>query len=98
VLAVTVEDVRNTALLVLAGAGALALLFAWVMKTIVSKLLSIVVLGALAAVVWSQRADVQACADRVGATLAAGAVDDTTCTFFGHEVTVEAPRNAIDVT
>ena len=42
-------------------------------------------------VVWTQRVDVGECADRVGATLAAGAVDDTTCTFFGQDVTVSSP-------
>ena len=31
------------------------------------------------------------CADRVGATLHVGAVDDTTCTFLGRDVTVTAP-------
>ncbi|MET0324933.1 MAG: hypothetical protein ABW219_06900, partial [Ilumatobacteraceae bacterium] len=60
-------------------------------KTIVAKLLTVAVLALLALVVWTQRVDVGECADRVGVTLAAGAVDDTTCTFFGQDVTVSSP-------
>ena len=64
---------------------------AWVVRTVTSKLLALAVVAAVAVVVWSQRAALQDCADRVGATLAAGSVDDTTCAFFGREVTVTSP-------
>lgn len=87
----SLEEVRNVAIVVVAGAAVLAVLVAWVVKAVASKLLSLLLVGVLAAVVWTQRTSVQDCADRVGTTLADGAVDDTTCTFFGREVSVTAP-------
>lgn len=91
VLALSFETARDSALAIVAGAVVLAVVLAAVAKAVVSKLMALVVLAAVAVVVWSQRAAVQDCADRVGATLSAGAVDDTTCTFFGREVTVASP-------
>jgi hypothetical protein len=57
----------------------------------VSKLVVIAVLLGAAAVIWQQRGSVEHCAGRVETTLAAGAEDDTTCTFFGRDVTVTSP-------
>jgi hypothetical protein len=91
VVGLELETVRNVALIAIAAAVVLALAGAWILKAIVGKVVSIVVLGVLAVAVWSQRESVQDCADRVGATLEAGAVDDTTCTFFGRDVTVTSP-------
>ncbi len=48
----------------------------------------------MAAVAWGQRVSLSDCADRVGETLTAGAVDDTTCTFLGRDVTINSPRDA----
>ena len=90
-LALTFETARNVGLAILAGAVIVAIVIAWVVKAIVSKVLALVVLAAIAVAVWSQRESVEDCADRVGATLSAGAVDDTTCTFFGRQVTVGSP-------
>jgi len=92
VLALTFETARDSGLAIAAGAVVIAVVLAWLINTIVAKLLAVAVLALLALVVWTQRVDVAACADRVGATLAAGAVDDTTCTFFGRDVTVSSPR------
>ena len=85
------DTVRNGALIAIAVVIVLALLAAWIVKAVLGKLVVIGLLGALAAVVWSQRTSLVECADRVGATLQAGAVDDTTCTFLGRDVTVPAP-------
>lgn len=82
---------RDIALAIVAGAIVLAVVSAIVMKAIVTKLLTIGVLVGLALVVWFQRGSLQDCADRVGQTLAAGATDSTTCTFFGRDVTVDSP-------
>jgi hypothetical protein len=87
----TLETARNAGLAILAGAVAAAIVIAWVVKAIVSKLLALAVMAGVVIAVWSQRESLQECADRVGATLAAGAVDDTTCTFFGRDVTVGSP-------
>lgn len=85
------EAVRNGALIAVAVVVVLVVAAAWIVKAIVGKLVVIALLGALAAVVWSQREALVECADRVGATLHPGAVDDTTCTFLGRDVTVTAP-------
>lgn len=91
--AVTLDSAKNAALIVTLTALGLALLAAWLMKAIVSKVLAVAVLAVLAGVVWTQRTSLDDCAGRVRDTLAAGAVDDTTCTFFGRDVTVGAPRS-----
>jgi protein-S-isoprenylcysteine O-methyltransferase Ste14 len=91
VFGLDLDTVRNVALAVVVVTGLLAVATAFVVKAIVGKLVSILVLGGLAVVVWSQRQSLQDCADRVGATLGAGAVDDTTCTFFGRDVKISSP-------
>jgi protein-S-isoprenylcysteine O-methyltransferase Ste14 len=91
VFALDLETVRNVALLIVVVVVVLAVVGAFIVKAIIGKIVSIVVFGGLAVLVWSQRQSLQDCADRVGDTLAAGAVDDTTCTFFGRDVTVSSP-------
>jgi hypothetical protein len=91
VLGVDFDVVRDISLAVLAGAVVIAVVLAWLAKTLVTKLLALAVFAVLGALVWWQRADVQSCADEVIGTLAAGEVDDSTCRFFGHDVTVSAP-------
>ena len=88
------ETAKDTSLYTVAGAVLLALVAVWLVKQVVTKVLSVVVLLAIAALVWSQRAELTDCADTVRQTVAAGAVDDTTCTFFGQDITVPG-RNTI---
>ncbi len=91
VLGVEFDTIRDVALAIVVGAIVLAVVFAIAIKAIVSKLVVIGVLVVLAAVVWQQRGSVEDCAGKVRATLGAGATDDTTCTFFGRDVTVSSP-------
>jgi hypothetical protein len=86
-----VETVRNVAVAVVAVAIVLAVVVAWLVRAIVSKLVVVGVLALLVAVVWQQRTAVQDCAERVSQTLAAGVQDVATCTFFGRDVTVASP-------
>ena len=83
VVALTFEAARDVGLAILAGAVVAAIVLAWLVKTIVAKLLTLAVLAAVAVAAGRSASRSQDCADRVGATLSAGAVDDTTCTFFG---------------
>ena len=87
-LALELEAVRDVSVAIVGGAAVVALVLAWLAKAVVSKLLAVAALAVLGAVVWWQRADVQSCADQVVDTLSAAAVDDTTCQFFGRDVTV----------
>jgi hypothetical protein len=91
VLGVDFDTIRDAALAIAVGAIVLAVVFALVIKAIVSKLIAVGVLLVLAAVVWQQRGSVEDCAGTVRRTLVGDATDDTTCTFFGRDVTVSSP-------
>ena len=85
--------VRDVALAVVVGAVVLAVIAASIIKVVVSKLAVVAALLIVAAVVWQQRGAVVDCADGVGRTLSEGTETDTTCTFFGRDVTVASPRD-----
>ncbi|MEL6891187.1 MAG: hypothetical protein AAFP84_06305 [Actinomycetota bacterium] len=69
---------------------------AWVMKTIVQKLVVAGLLAVLAFAVWSQRTSLQDCADKVKQNIALDGTNptflDTDCSFFGTTVTISDPR------
>jgi hypothetical protein len=83
--------VRDVALAIAVAAVVLAVVAALIVKMVVSKLVVVGLLLVVAAVVWQQRGAVVDCADSVRQTLSQGASDDTTCTFFGRDVTVASP-------
>ena len=66
---------------------ALAIASAWLMKSVAQKVAVALVLGLLAVLVWTQRASLDDCANRVKADRAA-APADTTCTFLGQDITI----------
>lgn len=88
VSAFDLDTAKNTALFTVAGAVLLALVAVWLVKQVVTKVLTVVVLLAIAALVWSQRAELTDCADEVQVTMASGLAPDTTCMFFGQTITV----------
>jgi hypothetical protein len=90
-LALTLGQAKNIALaaVVVLALGAVA--SAWVMKTIMQKLALVLILGLLAVLAWTQRSSVDECADKVRAGGLQGV--DTTCSFFGREVTVDTTRS-----
>ena len=67
VLALTLDQAKTIAVVVAAVLVALALLSAWIMKTIVQKVALVVILGLLAFAVWTQRTSLDECADKVRA-------------------------------
>ncbi len=70
-----------------------ALLSAWVMKEVMQKVALVVIFGLLALLVWTQRASLQDCADRVREQADVGVRDiDTTCTFLGTDITISTTR------
>jgi protein-S-isoprenylcysteine O-methyltransferase Ste14 len=88
-LALTVTDARNIATAVIAALVLTMATMAWLIKSLAMKLVTIAVLAGLALAVWSQRMALQDCADRIEARAAQDALgEETTCTFFGQEVTV----------
>ncbi len=92
IYAIAVDTAKNVALGVAIGAVVLAVLSAVLIKAVVSKLIAIGLLLVIAVAVWSQRTSMDDCADRVRDQLASGSADDTTCSFFGRDVTVPSPR------
>ena len=106
-IAITLDTAKNIAIVVaiIFIGGAIASL--WLMKTIVQKLAVMAVLGLLAFAIWSQRTALQDCADKVQDNFElAGKVQDnfelagtdvlltdSTCSFFGIEVTISDPRD-----
>jgi uncharacterized membrane protein YfcA len=96
VLALTLESAKQLAIAVVVIFGFGALLAAWIMKTIVQKVVTVFVLALLAFAVFTQRTSLQDCADkvqgnfdRVGTNVT---VTDTDCSFFGMTITVQDPR------
>ena len=82
------DTARNASVWTVAGAILLALVAVWVVKNVVSKVLTVVILLAIAGLVWSQRTELNDCADNVQATIDQNLSTSTTCTFFGRDVTM----------
>jgi hypothetical protein len=62
-----------------------------VISSIVGKVISAAVFVAIALGGYSQRAQISECVDKVKSQATATASVDTTCTFFGQDVTVKVP-------
>lgn len=95
-LALTLESAKTIAIAVVVIFVVGAFLAAWIMKTIVQKVVTVFVLALLAFAVATQRTSLQDCADkvqgnfnRVGTNVT---VTDTDCSFFGITITVKDPR------
>jgi hypothetical protein len=97
VLAITLSEAKNIAigLVVIFILGAIGA--AWIMKTIMQKVAVALVLAILAFAVWTQRASLQDCADKVTDAYEFDGVNptiiDTDCSFFGTTITISDPRN-----
>ncbi len=95
--AMTVETAKTIAIVVVLVLVLLAVVMARVMASITQKVISVVVLVALAALVWSQRTSIADCADALKeqaetASATQGLPDSTSCTFFGYELEVTLPE------
>lgn len=95
IFAATDADTLKNLALGLSGASLLvAIILMKVISSIVGKVISTAVFVALALAGYSQRAEISDCADKVKAQATASASIDTTCTFFGQDVTVKVPLPA----
>lgn len=92
-LALTLGQAKAIAVAVVVVLVLAAISWAWLMKTLVQKLVGVLVLAALAGVVWLQRDSLQDCADKVRASAdVAGRSVDAACSFFGRDITISARR------
>jgi len=92
----TLGEATTIAAVVVVVLVVLAVVAAWVMKEVMQKVVVVVILGLLALLVWTQRASLQECADKVRA--AGTAINDpdvdTTCTFFGRDIEITTSRSS----
>jgi hypothetical protein len=89
--ALTLGQAKTIAVLVVIVLIALAIASAWIMKEVAQKVALVVILGLLALLVWTQRASLQECSEKVKA---AGASFndpdvDTTCSFLGRDIQIK---------
>lgn len=83
-LALDVTAMKQVAVAIVVVLAVGALVAAAIIRSIITKLLMVVVLAGLALTVWSQRSNLESCANRVRSS----ASTDVTCSFFGVEVDV----------
>jgi membrane protein implicated in regulation of membrane protease activity len=89
VLALTLEQAKTIAILIVVALVAIAIGAAWLMKTVAQKVALVAIIGLLAVLVWSQRTSLDECADKVRE---GGVRVDTTCSFFGRDINISANR------
>lgn len=96
-LAVTLDQAKNIAIVVTTALVVAAVASFWIMKSLVQKLVVFALLGLLAFAVWTQRGALQACADKVRDNYQRAGTEvtvaDTECKFFGVSITIADPRD-----
>lgn len=97
VLALDLDAAKNIAIALAAVFAIGSVVSAWIMKTIIQKVATALVLAVLAFAVWSQRTSLQDCADKVKDAYERNGTSvsfiDTDCSFFGATITISDPRN-----
>ena len=92
-LAITTDSMRTTALVAILIVVVLAVVSFLVIKTIVAKVMTLVIGIVLTWGLASQRSAISDCVDRVKAdSLSVGAAAKTECSFFGIKVTVPSDK------
>jgi hypothetical protein len=91
VLALTLNQAKGAALVVVILLVLGAVASAWLMKTLVQKVVVALILVLVALLVWTQRASLDECADKVRTV---GFRGETTCTFLGNDINISAPKSS----
>lgn len=87
--ALSLQSAKTIGIVVLIAFIAFAVISAWVIKNVTMKIISILLLLGLGLGAWTQRSNLQDCADRAKAKVDAGIDEGSiTCEFFGTEVSV----------
>ena len=87
-IALTLESAKTIAIVVVVVFVVLSVISAVLIKTIVTKLIVVVLMAGFALGVWTQRTSLQDCADRARAKAEALDVSALTCKFFGTDIEV----------
>ena len=83
--ALSLESAKTIAIVVAIAFVAFAVISAWVIKNVTMKIITILLLVGLGLGVWTQRSNLQDCADRAKAAVTKGSIS---CAFFGSKVSV----------
>lgn len=89
--AMTVESAKNIGIIVAMALIVLMVLMAWLIKSVATKLICVVIVGGLAFGVWTQRSSLQDCERKVSDRGVLGAQTAVTCSFLGSDIKVPAP-------
>ncbi|MEO5723145.1 MAG: hypothetical protein ABIQ39_10340 [Ilumatobacteraceae bacterium] len=87
-LSLTVDTVKNAAIVVVVVLAVLAIVAASLIRKVVAKLIVVALVVIIGVAVWSQRSSLQNCATRAKDRAALGDKASVVCSFFGQSVTV----------
>lgn len=87
-LALDLDAAKRIGVLLVATFVILAILFSIVVKKTTAKLVWVLLMCGLALGAWTQRNELQDCAERIQGKVAVGDFSETTCSFFGTDVTI----------
>jgi hypothetical protein len=87
-LAITADSAKNIAIIAIGVLVAGSVVMAWLVKSLVMKLISVGLMVGLAFAIWTQRAELEDCVQKIQDRVDAGQTAEATCTIFGQDVTV----------
>lgn len=93
VMAISVEGAKNLAIVITIALVVMSIVSAMVIKNITTKIVTVVVMAGFALGVWTQRSELQDCAQRVKDKAQVNDTSPTSCTFFG--VGVDVPKVSV---
>jgi hypothetical protein len=94
-MALTTKSVLPLSALVAVALLVLGLAIAFVIKAVLMKVLGLVITVVLALALWSQRAELNNCADKITAGVQdVSQREDVTCRFFGRDIEVPMPSGS----
>lgn len=94
IFALNADTAKSASWLAIGGSFVLLLLVLKFAKSVITKLLLIILLAAIGVLAFSQREVLTVCINEVKAQAEAGVAIDTTCEFFGRRVTISLPTGS----
>lgn len=85
------DTLKNMALGLSGVSLLIAIILMKVISSVVGKIVSAAIFVAIALLGYSQRSEITNCVDKVTTQASTTASVDTTCTFFGQDITVKVP-------
>ena len=89
-IAMTLDSAKNIGIAVAVGLVAVMVAMAWLIKSVTTKLICVVIVGGLAFGVWTQRSSLQSCAQKVENRGVVVNQAPATCSFLGSDIKVPA--------